>query len=176
MRDQQRETSRPRRPVADPWTQLLDRIRRIPDRTSALDAVGLSHAELSRRLRDDEAFAKEYSQAFDDGLDSMEDEVVRRAMVGVDEPVFQQGRCVGHRTRYSDSLLMFHLEAHRPKFRGASDPDKRRPLSEEARRELSSLFDMVNDETAQVKVPAAAKARKFVEGEPQKASKKKAKG
>ena len=84
---------------------LLDRIRRIPDRTSALDAVGLSHAELSHRLRDDEAFARDYSQAFDDGLDSMEDEVVRRAMVGVDEPVFQQGRCVGHKTRFSLPFL-----------------------------------------------------------------------
>ena len=155
---------------------FLDRIRRIPDRTSALDAVGLSHAELSRRLRDDEAFAKEYSLAFDDGLDSMEDEVVRRAMVGVDEPVFQQGRCVGHRTRYSDSLLMFHLEAHRPKFRGLANADERRPLSEEARRELSALFDMVNDETAKVPVPAAAKARKYVEGPKQKAPKSKVRG
>ena len=175
MRDQQRDTSRPRRP-ADPWALLLDRIRRIPDRTSALDAVGLSHAELSRRLRDDEAFAKEYSLAFDDGLDSMEDEVVRRAMVGVEEPVFQQGRCVGHRTRYSDSLLMFHLEAHRPKFRGLANADERRPLSEEARRELSALFDMVNDETAKVPVPAAAKARKYTEGPKQKTPKSKARG
>lgn len=175
MRDQQRETSRPRRP-ADPWTLLLDRIRRIPDRTSALDTVGLSHAELSHRLRDDEAFARDYSQAFDDGLDSMEDEVVRRAMVGVDEPVFQQGRCVGHKTRFSDTLLMFHLEAHRPKFRGAANPDDRRPLSEEARRELSSLFDEVNAAEESVKVPSAARAKKFTEGPKQKSPKKKAKG
>lgn len=159
MRDTPKTKAPPKR-QADPWALLLDRIRRIPDRTSALDAVGLSHSELSQRLRDDEDFAKRYSQAFDDGLDSMEDEVVRRAMVGIDEPVFQQGRCVGHKTRYSDSLLMFHLEAHRPKFRGLANSDERRPLSEEARRELESLFSQVNDDT-QVKVPAAAKAKKY---------------
>ena len=147
----------------DPWTQFLDRIRRIPDRTTALDAVGLSHSALSQRLRDDEAFAAEFSRAFDDGLASMEDEVVRRAMVGIDEPVFQQGRIVGHKTRYSDTLLMFHLDAHRRKFRGAA-ADERRPLSEEARRELNDLFESINGEVAAVKVPQAAKAKRF-EGE-----------
>lgn len=175
MRDDPRNTVRPKKAV-DPWALLLDRIRRIPDRTAALDAVGLSHSDLSQRIRDDEKFAKEFALAFDDGLDSMEDEVVRRAMVGFDEPVFQMGRCVGHKTRYSDSLLMFHLEAHRPKFRGLASADERRPLSEEARRELRHLFEDVNDETAQVKVPVAAKSKKIIEEHPTKAPRRKAKG
>lgn len=44
----------------------------------------------------------------------LEDEARRRAVDGVDEPVFQGGELVGHVRRYSDRLLEFLLRGRRP--------------------------------------------------------------
>lgn len=48
------------------------------------------------------------------GLESLEDEAVRRARDGVDEPVFYRGEQCGSIKRYSDLLLMFLLKAVNP--------------------------------------------------------------
>jgi len=44
----------------------------------------------------------------------LEDEAVRRAMDGVDEPIYQQGVKVGTKRRYSDVLLIFLLKGIYP--------------------------------------------------------------
>lgn len=129
----------------DAWDKFLHYIARYPHRGTALDRAGLSVEELQDKLASDAHFADRYSKAFDCGLDSMEDEVVRRAVLGVDEPVYQGGLCVGFKTRYSDTLLMFHLEAHRKKFRGTDDT-ARKPLSEEAKNTIRQLFEEVADD------------------------------
>ena len=43
-----------------------------------------------------------------------EDEAVRRAHDGVDEPVFYQGKACGVVRKYSDTLLIFLLKGRRP--------------------------------------------------------------
>ena len=49
---------------------------------------------------------------------NLEDEARRRALQGVEKPVFREGRQVGTVTEYSDTLLIFLLKARRPeKFR-----------------------------------------------------------
>lgn len=48
------------------------------------------------------------------GVVSLEAEARRRAMDGVDEPVYHKGEVVGHVRKYSDTLLIFLLKAHRP--------------------------------------------------------------
>ena len=45
---------------------------------------------------------------------SLEEEAIRRAVDGVDRPVFFQGKIVGYTKEYSDTLLKFLLEAKRP--------------------------------------------------------------
>lgn len=128
--------------VVERWSAFLAAIRKIPDRSTALERAGLTHEDLSTKLRTDESFAEAYNRAFEDGLDSMEDEVIRRAMLGVDETVFHQGIPCGIKTKYSDTLLMFYLEAHRKKFR-AGDDTTRRPLSDEAKTTLRRIFTEV---------------------------------
>jgi hypothetical protein len=44
----------------------------------------------------------------------MEQEADRRAIEGVDEPVFHKGTVVGHIRKYSDTLLIFRLKALAP--------------------------------------------------------------
>lgn len=151
--------ARQRELLDDPWEIFLEAIRRLPDRGSALNAAGLGRKELSERLRQDPDFEKQFKHAFDDGLDSMEDEVVKRAVLGVDEPVFQGGLLVGHKTRYSDTLLMFFLEASRKKFR-SGDAELRRPLSDEAKASLRQVFQDVVDEAETFAPPTAAPAAK----------------
>ena len=139
----------------DRWETFLERIRRIPDRGSALAAAGISYSEFSKRIATDEKFAEEYEKAWDVGIDSVEDEVVRRAVLGVDEPIYQGGLLVGHKTRYSDALLMYWLSAHRKKYR--SPEDTQRSVSEEAKATLREIFSGAN--TAPEEKPAGRKRR-----------------
>ncbi|MFM2095241.1 MAG: hypothetical protein RIS70_2365 [Planctomycetota bacterium] len=51
-------------------------------------------------------------------VDTMRSEAYRRAVVGVDEPIFYQGVDTGNRVKkYSDSLLQFTLMGHDARYR-----------------------------------------------------------
>ena len=68
--------------------------------------------------RRSEDFAAQWDEALEEGSDLLEAEARRRAVTGVDKPVYYKGEVVGSITQYSDRLLMFLLRAHRPqKFR-----------------------------------------------------------
>lgn len=60
----------------------------------------------------------EYKEAFESArqafCESLEGEARRRAYEGVDEPVFHQGELVGHKRRYSDTLLIFLMKGNMP--------------------------------------------------------------
>jgi hypothetical protein len=56
-----------------------------------------------------------YSRACDArDIPQLEDEAFRRAVTGVDKPVFQKGECVGFIREYSDNLLTLLLRCRRP--------------------------------------------------------------
>lgn len=90
----------------------------------------------------DAAFAEEWRLARESAADRMEKEALRRAVQGVNEPVFGSGGTgvgtvkVGTIRRYSDTLLIFLLKGIRPeKYR------ERRELSGSL--EVKSLADLV---------------------------------
>ncbi len=60
-------------------------------------------------------FAERWAAAHEAGVDVLEDEVHRRAVKGVEKPVYQGGILVGAVTEYSDSLLSFALRGKNPK-------------------------------------------------------------
>lgn len=66
-----------------------------------------------------QAFARAWDSALEVATDALEAEARRRAIQGVSEPVgWYQGKPGGKVRRYSDTLLIFLLKAHRPeKFR-----------------------------------------------------------
>ena len=66
--------------------------------------------------RHSEDFAAQWREALEEGSDLLDAEARRRAVTGIDEPVFYKGEVVGSITKYSDSLLMFLLRAHRPQM------------------------------------------------------------
>lgn len=70
----------------------------------------------------DSVFAANWESAKRQGIDAMEDELHRRAFLGVEEDVFFEGKVVGQRLKHSDTLLMFALKA--------ADPAKYKPRKE----------------------------------------------
>lgn len=62
----------------------------------------------------DDSFKAAWTDALDVACDALEEEARRRAMNGTDEGVFYQGQKVAKLLKYSDTLLIFLLKAHRP--------------------------------------------------------------
>lgn len=79
--------------------------------------VGVGMSTVNRHIREDEAFAELVAEAREQFAASVEAEIKRRAMEGVDEPVFNRGEVVGHVTRFSDRLLLALAKKHDPGFR-----------------------------------------------------------
>ena len=65
-------------------------------------------------LAHDDEYARRFAEADVVAIDKLEEEARRRALAGVNEPVFYQGKIVGHVARKSDTLLIFLLKGKRP--------------------------------------------------------------
>lgn len=65
-------------------------------------------------LRDDSDYRDTFEATKELVCQQLEDEAVRRAREGVDEPVFYQGEECGTIRRYSDTLLIFIMKGAMP--------------------------------------------------------------
>ena len=116
---------------------MANRKKRTPEKEAeflaALTEGGGNVSEACRQVRiglrtvyewrqGDKAFTESWDRAVERGSNFLEDEAIRRAMQGVEEPVFYQGKKVSTIRRYSDTLLIFMLKARRPeKFKDRSE-------------------------------------------------------
>ena len=90
--------------------------------TEAAAAAGIDRTSHYVWLHNDERYAEAFEMADEIAIETMEREARRRAIEGVLEAVYFQGRIVGYQHRYSDNLLMFTLKAARPdKYRERTD-------------------------------------------------------
>lgn len=80
----------------------------------ACKAVDISRQQAYKWRQSMPEFAKAWDDALEIGITALEDEAHRRAFEGTDEPVFHQGAMCGSMRRYSDTLAIFLLKAHRP--------------------------------------------------------------
>lgn len=86
--------------------------------TSAAKAAGIERKTHYRWLEADAAYRKSVEDAEDQATDRMEQEAWRRAVAGVDKPIYHKGVKVDTIKEWSDLLLIFMLKARRPeKFR-----------------------------------------------------------
>ena len=81
---------------------------------SAAAVVGVDRRRHYNWLREDPEYAERFADAQQQFIELMEAEADRRGALGVDEPVFQGGKQVGTKRKYSDTLLMFRLNASAP--------------------------------------------------------------
>lgn len=77
-------------------------------------AAQIDRSAVYRAKDDDPSFAARWDEALKIAVDRLEAEAWRRAVEGVDEPVFHKGQKVGAIRRYSDTLLTVLLKAHNP--------------------------------------------------------------
>ena len=80
----------------------------------AARAAGVSATTAYDHRNRDKDFNEAWAEALEHFRDRLEVEAYRRAVDGVDEPVYQQGMEVGVVRRFSDSLLTLLLKGHRP--------------------------------------------------------------
>ena len=97
---------------------FIEALRRTGNVTLAARYAGRSRNQAYHVRRRSEDFAAQWDEALEEGTDLLDAEARRRAVTGIDKPVYYKGEVVGSITKYSDRLLMFLLRAHRPqKFR-----------------------------------------------------------
>lgn len=109
----------------DPKRWMPNFLRKLAETGHVGDSAKYAHVHrntaYSHKLTDPE-FAAAWDAALDAAVVRLEDEAVRRAVEGVEKPIYQQGRLVGIEQQYSDTLLIFLLKANRPqKYREQLD-------------------------------------------------------
>lgn len=80
----------------------------------ACKAAGVSRDAAYDHQRADPAFAAQWADALEQAADWLEREAWRRAVKGVDKPVYQKGAKVGTVREFSDPLLIQLLKANKP--------------------------------------------------------------
>lgn len=120
-------------PTRRDWKEIfLDALRQSPNVSAAAKAAGHSRQHVYVARDEDAAFALAWDDALAEAVDMAEGEAYRRAVEGVEKPVYQGGIRVGEVQDYSDTLLIFLLKAHRPHlYREALDLNLRKPKSVE---------------------------------------------
>jgi len=78
--------------------------------------AGASRSRAYQLKAEDPDFAAEWALALETATDELDAEARRRAVEGVEVPHFHQGKVTGTVRKYSDTLLMFLLRAHRPEL------------------------------------------------------------
>jgi hypothetical protein len=112
---------------------FLEEVKKDANVTRSAEAINVSRTCLYEHKRDDEEFSEAWDKAVEVGevalIENLERECDRRAVEGVDKPVYQQGQMVGYVRHYSDSLLMFRLKKLDPRYaKQVIAGDKEQPL------------------------------------------------
>ncbi len=131
---------------------FLETLRTSANVSASARASGISRRDLYRFRQADPAFREDWDHALEEALDDLEGELRRRAVEGVEKPVYYGGKACGAIRSYSDNLGMFLLKSHRPHVfadKGArrapavgdADPDRTRERLEQMFERLESLSD-----------------------------------
>ena len=104
-------------PKRDWKPAFLEVLRATGNVTRAVQHVGQSRNQVHDVRQRSKRFAAQWDDALEEATDLLEAEAWRRAVTGIDKPVYYQGKVVGSTKKYSDRLLMFLFEAYGLQFR-----------------------------------------------------------
>ena len=93
---------------------FLENYLRLHRVYNTCNEIGLDRRTFYHWLRHDEESKKNFQEARTMIVHALEDEAFKRAVEGVQKPVYQGGELVGYITEYSDSLLLKLLQANAP--------------------------------------------------------------
>jgi hypothetical protein len=97
------------------WPKVfLETLARVGTVSHACQAAGVNITTAWRMRQSDPGFDQACQDAERRFTDRAERELFRRAIDGVEEPIYQGGKLVGTRLVYSDSLLLAVVKARKP--------------------------------------------------------------
>lgn len=95
-------------------TRFLEGFRKYHVIGRAARYAGITRRQVYRWIESSEKFAAEFEDVKKEVIEQLEIEADRRAVAGVNKPVFYKGRKVSSIREYSDTLLMFRLKGLAP--------------------------------------------------------------
>lgn len=96
---------------------FLESVRRTGLVAKSAQAAGTNSRRIKTECETDKEFASEMQEALVIYAESVQEELHRRAIDGVEENVYFQGEVCGQKTNYSDALLTTLVKAKSPEFR-----------------------------------------------------------
>lgn len=93
---------------------FLAALAEVGNITQAAEIAGIERKTHYVWMEKDENYAAAFKDAMEQAADRLEQEARRRAVEGVEKPVYQGGKKVGVVREYSDTLLIFLLKGARP--------------------------------------------------------------
>jgi len=127
------------------WQEIfLEKLAKLSNVSAAARAAKITREYAYQYRYENEDFAKAWQDALSEATENAEGELYRRAVHGTLEPVYQSGEKAGSIRRYSDTLLIFLLKAHRPeKYREITRSEltgpNGTPIQVQAKPDLSKL-------------------------------------
>ncbi len=103
-------------PKRDWKPAFIEVLRETGNVTLAAQHAGQSRNQVHDVRQHSEHFAAQWDDALEEATDLLEAEARRRALTGIDKPMFFKGEVVASTKKYSDPLLMFLLEAYDPQM------------------------------------------------------------
>lgn len=82
--------------------------------SAGADAISVTRQALYQHREVSDDFRTAWDDAVDEGADVLEAEAFRRAVKGVEEPIYHNGHAIDTVWKYSDTLLIFLLKGRRP--------------------------------------------------------------
>lgn len=89
-----------------------------PNVAEAARLAGIARKTAYAHRKTDEDFASAWNEAIESSTDDLVGECYRRARHGCEEPVYYRGEECGRIRKYSDTLAIFLLKAHRREVYG----------------------------------------------------------
>ncbi len=108
------KTHKPRPSAQAKQRALIKHLRTHGSISAACEAVGCHRRTHYRWMESYESYRLDVEDALADFVDTLEQEIDRRAFHGVEEPVFFKDQQVGTIRKFSDQLAMFRLRALAP--------------------------------------------------------------
>lgn len=97
---------------------FFDALAKTGNVFAACRASGLNRTAVYQQKDKDPTFATRWNDALQANIADFEMELKRRAVDGIQDPVFYRDKIVGYRRKCSDNLMMFSLSAlHPEKYR-----------------------------------------------------------
>ncbi len=110
--------ARARKMTAEIKQEFLRHLLETANVSEAAARLKITRSRFYEQRQKDPAFCQAWAEAVGATTDRLEAEAIRRAVDGVEEPYFYQGRECGRVRKYSDPLMKFLLQHRLPERYG----------------------------------------------------------